>query len=160
MSGVIEESGCLARAVSFAAALHITGYTFSKPEFVNLAERRQLQRIQMECTLCMPQCTVEAFDALFHRFSEYLGPARASKLKGHWDSLSEPRKVVYDRALSKEYKPYVQRHLADNPEGAIQILKKHELEPCEHLESVKDSWVHNMFQEKIFGAQSEVYICR
>ena len=28
MNGVIEESGCLARAASFAAVLHITRYTY------------------------------------------------------------------------------------------------------------------------------------
>ena len=39
----------------------------------------------------------------------------------------------------------------------MQTLKKYELEPCEHLESVKDSWVHNMFQEKTLGAQSEAH---
>ena len=47
--------------------------------------------------------------------------------------------------------------MEDNQDGGTQILKKHELEPCKHIESVKDSWVHNMFQEKIFGAQSEVH---
>jgi hypothetical protein len=103
----------------------------------------------------MPECTVDAFNAVHLRFSERLGPARAAQLKGNCDSLSEPRNVMCARALSKEYKPHVQRHLADNPEGAMQTLKKHELEPCEHLESVKDSWVHGMFQEKTLGAQSE-----
>jgi hypothetical protein len=111
----------------------------------------------MECTLLTPECTADAFNAMYIRFSEHLGPAGAAQLKGHWDSLPEPRNVTCDRALSKEYKPHVQRCLADNPEGAMQTLKKHELGPCEHLESVEDSWVHNMFQEKIFGAQSEVH---
>ena len=68
-------------ATHLPLSLSTTRHTFSKPEFVDLAERRQLQRIQMECTLVTPECTVEAFDALHHRFSEHLGPARATKLK-------------------------------------------------------------------------------
>ena len=97
-----------------------------------------------------------AFEGLYNSFTEYLGPTRAVKLKGLWDSLSEARHVVFTKALSTEYKPYVQKYLSENAEGAVRILKKHELEPVEHLECLKDAWVHNMYQEKIFGAQSEV----
>jgi hypothetical protein len=73
-----------------------------------------------------------------------------------WDSLEEPRTIIFRRALTVEYKPYVQKYLSDNVRAAVALLEKHELEPCAHLESLKDAWVHNMYQEKIFGAQSEV----
>ena len=156
MNGVIEEAGCLARALLFGSILCITRYTFSKAGFVTLAERRDLQKLQMECTLELRDCNEQSLHSLYNKYSEYLGDKRALQLKGLWDSLAEPRDVVFKRALSIEYKAYVQRYLADNVEAAVALLKKHELEPCEHLESLKDSWVHNMFQEKIFGAQSEV----
>jgi hypothetical protein len=156
MNGIIEEAGCLARGVMFASMLCVTRYTFSKAGFVTLAERRALQKIQMETTLLLGTCTEEAFTETYKRYCQYLGQKRQELLKGMWDSLEEPRVVVFRRALSPEYRPYVLKYLSDNAEAAVELLRKHELEPCEHLESLKDSWAHNMYQEKIFGAQSEV----
>jgi hypothetical protein len=110
----------------------------------------------METTLLLGTCTEEAFTETFKRCCQCLGQKRQELLKGMWDSLEEPRAVVFRRALSPECRPYVLKHLSDNVEAAVALLRKHELQPCEHLESLKGSWAHNMYQEKIFGAQSEV----
>ena len=156
MNGIIEEAGCLSRALLFGSILCVTRYTFSKAGFVNLAERRDLQRLQMECTLDLSDCNIQTLESLYHKYCDYLGDKRALQLKGMWDSLEEPRTIIFRRALSVEYKVYVQKYLADNVRAAVALLEKHELKPCAHLESLKDAWVHNMYQEKIFGAQSEV----
>jgi hypothetical protein len=156
LNSVIEEAGVLSRGVTFGSITCFTRFVQSSANFITLAEVRHLQDLQIEAATLLPTLTDEALHSTYRKFSAYLGPSRAAILKRLWDRLEAPRTVNFRRATSPEYKPYVSRYLQETVEDACAVIRKHQQSNIDGVKCLVDAQVSNMFQERIFGVQSEV----
>jgi hypothetical protein len=128
---------------------------FQKKGFINLAESRAMTLIQIECLPFWSSLATGDLENIFTRYSQYLGPARASTLQRVWEALSVTRGIVQRRAQTKEYAPNVKRFLVAGIPAAVAKLQKHLGEDAAGIKCLEDSPIHNMFNESVFGALAE-----